>query len=841
MVVPRRTVARAAFALVGLLLLSTNSPGQSPPDGLWTPEPAPAVTAAQPPPAPQVYRLNRDALQSVLAQAPPEGTTSAVLLSVPTPDGRFRVFRIEQSPVMAAELAARFPDINTFRGQAVEGEPATIRFSRTPLGFQATVVSTDGVFFVQPASLGELDRYVSRRADGPLTEGFECLTAGFGSPVGGGGGGFAIAALTPSGATLRTYRLAVAATGEYTQYFGGQAQAMAAIATTVNGMNAIYNIEVASHLVLVATNADIVYADPDTDPFPLSDLNAETQAAIDGDIGTANYDIGHLFHRAGSSISGNAGCIGCVCTTGSKGSGWSRGPTPEDGNFIFLVAHEMGHQYGANHTWNGTGCGGEESVARYEPGSGTTIMSYSSICGADNIQGSQVGDLYFHAGSRAQITAYIGTGGGTACGTVTNTGNSIPAVSAGGPFTIPRGTPFVLTASGADPDGDALTFTWEQYDIGNKAPLSQVDNGNIPLFRSFAPVASPARTFPQFADLLAGSGSLFPNKLGEQLPSTDRTLTFRVTARDNVTGGGAADADEMSITTLGAPFRLTAPTAGGALECNVPTGITWDVGGGNVSAFIDILLSRDGGLSFPTVLAASAPNSGAASVTASPPLSTAARLRLDSINNIFFALSSAISLADTLAPVVTAPPNVVMECTAPLTPVNLGFATSADVCEGGLPVTNDAPPAGFPLGNTVVTWSSQDSSGNLGTATQNVTIQDTTPPLLELSVSPGVLWPPNHQLVPITVTVTVEDPCDPAPTVTLLSITSNEADNGLGDGDMPNDIQGAAFGTDDRQFLLRAERSGLGNDRVYTITYQASDASGNTTVASTQVVVPHAR
>jgi hypothetical protein len=836
----RRIVARILFALVAALLLSTSDTlAQTSPDGLWTPEAVPAIAVAQPP-APQTYRLDRQGLETLLAQAPPEGVVSAVLLSVPTPDGQFRVFRIEQSPVMTGELAARFPAIATFRGQVVEGEPATIRFSRTPLGFQATVVSTDGVFFVQPTSLRELDLYVSKRADGPLTEGFECLVAAFGSPVG-DGGGFAIAALTPSGATLRTYRLAVAATGEYTQYFGGQANAMAAIATTVNGINAIYNIDVASHLVLVANNAAIVFEDPDTDPFPLSDLNTETQAAIDAAIGNANYDIGHLFHRAGASISGNAGCIGCICTTGTKGSAWSRGPTPEDGNFVFLVAHEMGHQYGANHTWNGTGCGGEESVARYEPGSGTTIMSYSSICGADNIQGNQVGDLYFHAGSRAQITAYTGTGGGNACGTVTNTGNSIPTVSAGGPFTIPQGTPFVLTATGNDPDGHSLTFTWEQYDIGDKAPLTQVDNGNIPLFRSFSPVATPSRTFPQFADLLAGSGSLFPGKLGEQLPSTDRTLTFRVTARDNVMSGGAADADETSITVLGAPFRLTTPTAGGALECNVPTDIAWDVGGGNVSPFIDVRLSRDGGMSFPTLLAASTGNLGAASVTAAPPLSTTARLRLDSNNNIFFALSDEIAVADTLEPVVTAPMDVVLECTGPLTPVNLGLATSADVCEGALPVTNDAPAAGFPVGNTVVTWSSQDSSGNVGSATQNVAIQDTTPPLLELSASPAVLWAPNHQMVPITITVTVEDLCDPAPTVTLLSITSNEPDNGLGDGNTSNDIQEAAFGTDDREFLLRAERSGLGDGRVYTITYQAKDASGNTTVVSTQVVVPHDR
>jgi hypothetical protein len=833
----RALVALAAFAL----LSSSPARAQSSPDGLWSIDPAPGIAAQRATEAvPQVYRLNRQALENVLALAPPEGEPGAILLSVPAPDGRFLVFRIERSAVMADDLARRFPSISTFRGRIVEGAPATIRFGRTPLGFHATVVSTEGVFFVQPESLGELDRYISTRADGPLTEGFECLTQAIASPAL-AEGGVAIAALTPSGATIRRYRLAVAATGEYTQYFGGQANALAAIATTVNAVNAIYNIDVATHLVLVANNDAIVYGDPATDPFPLSNMNAETQAAIDAEIGAANYDIGHLFHRGGGSISGNAGCIGCICSGGTKGSAWSQGPTPEDGNFVFLAAHEMGHQHGANHTWNGTGCGGEESVARYEPGSGTTIMSYSSICGADNIQGNQVGDLYFHAGSRAQITTYTGAGGGNACGTVVNTGNSVPTVSAGGAYTIPRGTPFVLTAEGSDADGEALTFTWEQYDIGNKATLSAVDNGSIPLFRSFPPAAGPSRTFPQFADLLAGSGSLFPSKLGEQLPATNRTLTFRVTARDNRAGGGAADADQTVLTVAGDPFRVTSPGAGGALECNVATPVTWDVGGGSVAPFIDIRLSRNNGASFPALLASHTLNDGSEMVTVAPPLSATARLRLDSIDNIFFALSGPIAVADTLAPVVTPPGPVVAECTGPSgTPVALGLATAADICEGPRPVTNDAPPL-FPLGGTVVTWSSADSSGNTGTAPQLVTIVDTTPPTLSVSASPAVLWTPNHRLVPITVTVVVDDGCDPAPAVTLLSITSNEPDNGLGDGDTPNDIQGAAVGTDDRQFLLRAERSGQGTGRVYTITYEARDGSGNTAVASTAVLVPHSQ
>jgi hypothetical protein len=165
---------------------------------------------------------------------------------------------------------------------------------------------------------------------------------------------------------------------------------------------------------------------------------------------------------------------------------------------------------------------------------------------------------------------------------------------------------------------------------------------------------------------------------------------------------------------------------------------------------------------------------------------------------------------------------------------------AGDVCDAAVTVTNDAP-ALFPLGQTLVTWTATDFSGNMATDTQVVTIQDTTPPVLTLAVSPTVLWPPNHTLRTIQAALTVSDVCDPSPTVQLVSIVSNEPDNGLGDGDHPNDVQGAAFGTDDRTFQLRAERQGGGEGREYSITYQASDASSNTTTRQAVVAVPHSQ
>jgi len=149
------------------------------------------------------------------------------------------------------------------------------------------------------------------------------------------------------------------------------------------------------------------------------------------------------------------------------------------------------------------------------------------------------------------------------------------------------------------------------------------------------------------------------------------------------------------------------------------------------------------------------------------------------------------------------------------------------------------------LGTHTFTLTVTDPAGLSSTATTKVTVGDTSPPTLQVMLSPNLLWPPNHKLIPITATVGASDTCDASPTVTLVSITSNEPDNGLGDGDQPNDIQAIGggpipFGTDVRWFLLRAERSGMGSGRVYTVTYATKNASGNTVSASAKVTVPSA-
>ena len=198
-----------------------------------------------------------------------------------------------------------------------------------------------------------------------------------------------------------------------------------------------------------------------------------------------------------------------------------------------------------------------------------------------------------------------------------------------------------------------------------------------------------------------------------------------------------------------------------------------------------------------------------------------------------------VTVQDTTPPVITCPTDVTVEqenaagTVVPLT------ATATDICDANPTITSDEL-AIYPLGTTTVTFTATDDSGNSASCTTTVTVIDTTAPDISVTVSPDMLWPPNHKMVDVTATVTVSDICDAGPTVVLTSVTSNEPDNakGNGDGNTVNDIQ-ADIGDEDYEFQLRAERAGKGDGRIYTITYTVTDASGNSASASATVVVPH--
>jgi hypothetical protein len=576
-----------------------------------------------------------------------------VLLALPYPDGTDRLFRIEVSPVFEPALAAQFPEIRTFVAQGIDDPTATARLSLTPLGFHAMVLSTSGTVFIDPYQRWDA-RYVLSywKGDAQKAAG-EPFRCGVRDESPGLGGELADLRFDPqvitaaSGTQLRTYRLALAGTGEYTAAVcapnpAAVACGLAAMAVSMNRINGIYEREVAIRMVMVANNNLVVYTNGGSDPYSNGNgvtMLGQNQSNLNSVIGSANYDVGHVFSTGGGGVANLA-----VPCTSSKARGVTGRSVPLGDAFdVDYVAHEMGHQFGAAHTFNGTtsSCGGgnRSASSAYEPGSGTTIMAYAGICGAENLQPHS--DDTFHTRSFDQIVAFSTGSTGSSCAAVTSTGNTPPTVNAGAAFTVPRQTPFTLTGSASDANGDPLTYMWEELDLGSAAPPNTDTNAARPIFRSFVPLPVPSRTFPRLSDILGNVATL-----GESMSNRNRTMTFRLTARDNRTGGGGVNwaSTTVRVVTTAGPFTVTQPNtavtwAGGSSQT-----VTWNVASTTASpvscANVAIALSTDGGATFSTLLA-STPNDGSQAVTV-PGTSTAqARIRVSCVGNIFFDISNA--------------------------------------------------------------------------------------------------------------------------------------------------------------------------------------------------------
>ncbi|WP_241006256.1 reprolysin-like metallopeptidase, partial [Aeromonas media] len=345
------------------------------------------------------------------------------------------------------------------------------------------------------------------------------------------------------------------------------------------------------------------------------------------------FDIGHVVNTGGGGLAG----LGVLCTA-EKSAGMTGSPDPVgDAFFIDYVAHEIGHQFGADHTFNGTtgSCGGgnREASQAWEPGSGSSIMAYAGICGEENLQANSL--PYFHSKSIEQMRAHMATV--ASCGTPQRLTNNAPQVAAGNDYVIPANTPFVLKGAGADLDQDPLSYTWEQIDLGTESfsVASMVDDGSRPLFRFVAPTGVPERTLPSLPSLLTNTLAK-----GEAWPATNRELNFRLTARDGK-GGVSSDDMKIQVVNTGSAFRLTSPlvTPLGAGQTQT---IGWDVAGTNAAPIncskVDLSLTRDEGLSW-TLLASGQPNSGSASVTIPAGNDGTARLKVACSDNLFFAIS----------------------------------------------------------------------------------------------------------------------------------------------------------------------------------------------------------
>ena len=559
------------------------------------------------------------------------------IVLLPTADGGLGRFAVEPVSIMEAGLAARFPRIRTYRGVGLDDPAAIARLDLTPLGFHAMVLSPAGTVLVEPdeASPRERSKVVLPHRVG-VRPPWQCST-----PPRESNNSAQSPAIRPTraiaGDQIRTYRIAIAATGEYTDFHGGTVESgLAEVVTVLNRIVGILERDVAIRLVLVDGNDQLIYTDPETDPYNNDDpsqMTGQNQTNLDNVIGSQNYDIGHVF---GTYPQGRG--EGTACVAGRKAMGYSGLPRPTTEFFaIQLVAHEIGHQFHANHTYNATTRSCERwrhALTAWEPGSGSTIMSYAGICAEENV--ARRGDDYFHTGSLDEILAYVSLGAGADCGEVAASGNRPPTADAGRRYKIPAETPFVLVGSGGDPDGDALTYVWEQFDLGPPSP-PMADDGMRPLFRSYPPVAEPIRVIPRVKDLRRGRVTI-----KEVLPTTTRKLTFRLTVRDG-RGGVARDTVKHRVTNRAGPFRVLEPRRGDLWTTGGQQVVRWKVAGTARRPIrcrrVDLWLSSDGGRSFPVLLMAGAPNDGLESVTVPAVPTGKARIKVSCSSNIFFAIS----------------------------------------------------------------------------------------------------------------------------------------------------------------------------------------------------------
>ena len=562
-------------------------------------------------------------------------------LTLPLPDGGAVTFALEAYDVLPADLAAKYPQIRTFKGYNPAHSVDTGRFDLGPQGFHAMFSHQGQMVFVDPLRNAEgYAVYYQKDAHSRLEEDADKVI--------GPGVSKLVRKVQVDGNARKRYTIAISAAGEYTRYHGGSTVlALAAITTLLNRVNEVYQRDVGAEFVLTSGNDSVIFSDPASDPFDNTDADADrnvdvqAQAFADGDLGA--FDIGHVLNTGGGGLAG----LGVLCVDamppyyayGAKSSGMTGSSDPVgDAFFIDYVAHEIGHQFGADHTFNGTtgSCGGGNRATgqAFEPGSGNSIMAYAGICGEENIQPHS--DPYFHSKSIERMRAHMATV--STCGTTLPLSNNAPQAAAGSDYVIPANTPFALKGAGADLDGDPLLYNWEQIDLGNESSsiATMVDDGTRPLFRFVSPTRSAERILPSLPSLLSGTLAK-----GDAWPTTNRDLNFRLTVRDGQ-GGVASDDMKVQVINTGAAFRITSPLSGVTLTPGGSQSIAWDVAGTTVAPIscskVDISVTQDEGASW-TTLAAGQPNNGAATVTLPANLTSSVRLKVACSDNIFFAIS----------------------------------------------------------------------------------------------------------------------------------------------------------------------------------------------------------
>ncbi len=609
--------------------------------------------------------LDFQALQTLLTQAPAEySSAQPLLVQLPLADGSFETFALVRSAIMSPVLAASAPQILTLSGTSTSGR--RIHITSSPYGgFRAMIRRADkGIEYIEPIASNQVQYYMAFDRKEYPAELYSKLPSlidpkslqnlrkaeddryspGAPTPVNDRG------PLAGGPVTLRVYRFAAATTGEFSESLNAGNDTMIVLDKVVditNKLNVVYEADLDVRLQLIDEEKKILFLHSSTDPYTgttVGDWIDQNPAAMQSTLGSAQkYDVGHVFARFLGGDALGVGSLNSVCTQ-LKGRGCSAGQPPYGDDFLATIGQEIGHQWSGLHTWNS--CAGLtepfSGVERCEPGSGSTIMSYAGTCGTDNVQG--VTNLYYHACSIRGIRDFVENGQGSTCGFTVATTNNAPTVTI--PYTndffIPIATPFELRGAATDPDGDVLTYNWDEIDTGPMAELGS-PVGNSPLFRSFEPdTAGYVRTFPRINTIITNQ-----NNKSEVLPTYSRDLTFALVARDNRPGGGGIHFDTLSFrsTDQAGPFKVVSPNANTVTwHVGEYQTVTWEVANTDKSPvnckLVNIRLSVNGGSKWPIMLAENLPNNGKACVLVPNNIGPLARIRVEAADNVFFDISN---------------------------------------------------------------------------------------------------------------------------------------------------------------------------------------------------------
>lgn len=576
---------------------------------------------------------------------------------LPTPSGAQMEFKVFESSMMEKPLADKYPMIKTYTAISTNNPLITAKLDFTVFGFHAKVFNGSETYFIDPYSDLNTDWYViyyKKQYAKPIDQRMHCEQDAMHeleapqTAVDISGQTIEPISFKTNGTNKRNYRLALACTMEYAAAVGGatptKASVLSAMVTSMNRVNGVFERDFSMHATLIANNDTLIFLPGGTDPYTNnngSTMLGQNQTTVNARIGSANYDYGHVFSTGGGGIAS----LGSVCATSTKAQGVTGSPNPVGDPFdIDYVAHEMGHQFGGSHTFNsvsGSCSGNRSGTSAYEIGSGTTIQAYAGICDNDDIQNNS--DDYYHIRSLEQMT-------GTsvmACAQNTPSNNTIPVLnSIKDTFIIPYKTPFELTATGTDADGNPLTYCWEEWDRGGSGATWDAVTTVAPIFRSFDPNTSPTRTFPERSKLMQNIESY----KGEILSVNARILKFRCTLRDMNNGYGAfntldtGDQVRLDVRTTASLFRVTSQnTSGITWTGSSPQTITWDVAGTDQAPFntatVSIYVSTDTGKTWPHVLATNIPNTGTANVLSPNVDAEGARIKVKAGDNVYFDLN----------------------------------------------------------------------------------------------------------------------------------------------------------------------------------------------------------